>query len=892
MIELSPFPTGFLGTELYYSGAWHDVMDEVDQGGASSSHGVRSEGGTADVASMAFTLANPTGKYSARNPSSELFGLIGRNTPARSYVDLGAPWLDLTASGSAATCPDTAALSITGDIDLRVEFSRDDWSADDFLLLAKYGAAGDRSYALYLIGGLIWIYWTADGTNWLGRASTVVVPAWAGRIALRATLDVDNGAGGHTATFYTAARLDGTWVQLGEPVVTAGTTSIFDSTHTVQVGSGSGKVYGWEIRDGIAGAVVSGVDTSTLTVGAGTFSDGTNTYTLYGSAAITNRHYLGVCEISEWPLTWGRKGSPSVLTEVEASGPMRRLGQGASPLSSALRRGILGLTTPARAYWPCEDGATATALAAGSLGTRPMAVSGTPTMAAYDGFACSESIPTIGDSRWTGAVPAYTHAGEAAVRFLVNFPATGMANGDIVASVYTTGTLARVDLQWTTSGGLRLLGYDSDGGLTETGGTVAFGAQDVAWRVSIELAQDGADVEWGLWALSPAGAEGGVNDTFTTQTIGRVTRVIINPNQTCATDMAVGHVSVQSEILLDTWALLYREVGAWIGEQADARVARLTAENGVTCTIRGAHGDSVALGVQGVRTLLDLLGEAALAAGGILHDDPAALALRYRTMRSMCDQPAVEIDYTDNLVIPFEPVDDDARLRNRVTVTRDGGSSSVEELETGTLSTADVGVYDESVTLSLGSDEQTSLVAQWRVHLGTWDEARYPSLGVDLAHPTFLADAELTRDLLALAIGDRLVVNDPPAWLPPDAVDVLVVGRTLDITPMHARLRWTCIPARPFRVAHWTTEHRWSGEGTVTAEALDATETEVDVTPPTDVVWTHDDGDYDVMIGGERMTVTGVAGNTLTVTRSVNGIVKSHAIGAAVRLAEPSFWGL
>src|SRR3546814_11563206 len=60
-----------------------------------------------------------------------------------------------------------------------------------------------------------------------------------------------------------------------------------------------------------------------------------------------------------------------------------------------------------------------------------------------------------------------------------------------------------------------------------------------------------------------------------------------------------------------------------------------------------------------------LLAEAADADGGILYDDPRAIALRYRVLRAMGDQPAVTIPYTDNLVIPFTPTDDDGLTRNR-----------------------------------------------------------------------------------------------------------------------------------------------------------------------------------------------------------------------------------
>jgi outer membrane lipoprotein-sorting protein len=64
------------------------------------------------------------------------------------------------------------------------------------------------------------------------------------------------------------------------------------------------------------------------------------------------------------------------------------------------------------------------------------------------------------------------------------------------------------------------------------------------------------------------------------------------------------------------------------------------------------------------------------------------------------------------------------------------------------------------------------------------------------------------------------------------------------------------------------------------------------VTPPSGISWTHADGDYAILINGEKMTVTNVSGNTLTVTRAVNGVSKTHANGSAVTLADPCYYGL
>jgi len=66
-------------------------------------------------------------------------------------------------------------------------------------------------------------------------------------------------------------------------------------------------------------------------------------------------------------------------------------------------------------------------------------------------------------------------------------------------------------------------------------------------------------------------------------------------------------------------------------------------------------------------------------------------------------------------------------------------------------------------------------------------------------------------------------------------------------------------------------------------------------------VWTTSSADWDtslsggglyIKIGGEVMQVTAISGasspQTFTVVRSVNGIVKTHASGAAVHVAYPA----
>ena len=168
--------------------------------------------------------------------------------------------------------PDSAALDITGDIDVRVKVKLDDWTpAAAFYLIGKSTAAGSqRSWYLVIeTGGTVKIYWSTDGalpTATTQEESSVAVPFADGETGwVRVTLDVDNGAADSDCTFYTST--DGeTWTQLGTVQNSGGTTSIFSSSAIVEIGSLNAGglvaatpfyVFEAQIYDGIAGTLVA-----------------------------------------------------------------------------------------------------------------------------------------------------------------------------------------------------------------------------------------------------------------------------------------------------------------------------------------------------------------------------------------------------------------------------------------------------------------------------------------------------------------------------------------------------------------------------------------------------------------------------------------------------------
>jgi pimeloyl-ACP methyl ester carboxylesterase len=208
-------------------------------------------------------------------------------------------------SGSYASTPDATSLDIVGDIDLRAEIEATDWTPSaNRSIISKYTTAtAQRSYRLRLLTtGRLELVWTRDGTTQNNAISTVSPTVNDGEtLAVRATLDINNGAGGRTTTFYTAPTISGPWTQLGSAVTVTGAfptgiTAIFSGTAPLEVGSVATGIEAWQgqifkaqVLDGIGGTVVANPDFTAQAPGATSFNDSTGkTWTLNGSAAITS----------------------------------------------------------------------------------------------------------------------------------------------------------------------------------------------------------------------------------------------------------------------------------------------------------------------------------------------------------------------------------------------------------------------------------------------------------------------------------------------------------------------------------------------------------------------------------------------------------------------------
>lgn len=162
--------------------------------------------------------------------------------------------------------------------------------------------------------------------------------------------------------------------------------------------------------------------------------------------------------------------------------------------------------------------------------------------------------------------------------------------------------------------------------------------------------------------------------------------------------------------------------------------------------------------------------------------------------------PVLALDYTTDIVPPMEPIDDDTLITNTVTAKREDGGEYTHTVTTGPLSTQDppdgVGVYHDTVTLPVADDEQLPSQAAWRARLGTVDEPRLPTISLDLARNPELIDAVAGADF-----GDRLTIDSPPAWLPPDSIDQSVEGYTETLGAHVWDWQANASPGSPWQVA-------------------------------------------------------------------------------------------
>lgn len=856
--------------EAYLGGQWQNLTDAGDvlvRDRLSIRRGLADESARVSRSSASFSLRNTLGKYSARNPLSPYFGQLGRNTPlrigddrlldtfARTVVDGWGTTSDgqgvWSLSGTASAFDVTASVgtivssaskriattSTYGDVETLVKMSTSALDAGlEFGLVARYQDANNY-YAIVvdLTGTDTLSIVKYVGVSVAGLAS-VTIPTIVAGTAYWLRMQV------------TGQRIRGRLWQDGTAEPTTWTIDDWDD-NPFNLGRPS--------RVGAVGCVAA--------FGAGA------TVSFDSFEAVSWRGHF---EVPAWPPEWDVSGN-DVWVPLNASGILRRLEQNGDAFRSPIyREATSSVNQPLTVgYWPCEDKSDATRLASGLPQGPPMRIIGSASLGSVDTIPGSDPLIRLTAAALVGDIAPHTNTGTIAWRGIFDVPSGGFADGTLICDIFCRpGGVARWALRYGTGGTLRLQAFDSANTLLGDSGIIGFAINGLRQMIGFTVEQDGADVNFAIFTRHIASGdvvvEGGFDDTLTSLTISGAARLVIG-NRVQLLDCGVGHQMVGTSTALAS--TLDRAIVGYRGETAVARMARLCLEEGVSFFATSFTGsDTAACGVQrsGVG-LVALLQDAATVDAGILYEPRNEFGLAYRTRASMYNQdPTLALDYASKEVAPpLKPVDDDQHIANDVTATRIGGSSFRAVRESGPLNVnnpADdpdaVGRYVKPLPVNADTDGQLPSIAGWGRHKGTWDEARFPLINVNQAR--LLQDGKTTLAAAAAAtdIGDLAAIANPPAWLPPDPIEVLVNGISEVWDEVGCKFAYNATPAGPYRVVVLdspTLGRLETGGAKLAAQAASGA-TSLLVATTGEALWPTGVQDFDIRCSGSVKHVTDI----------------------------------
>lgn len=912
-------------------GKWLNVSSyRLDRDPISITRGKSAGDERAAPANTGFTLRNTDGLFSLRNANSPLYGLLKRNTPYRSSVGFEQYGMVVTGNGR-GECNDSAGLSFLGDLDIRVDLSPQaglSWSTASFDLASKWDfTVNALGWSFILVAGQLRFSWWPTGTEppaAISKSSTASLTAGADRRTVRVTLDVNNGAAGNTVTFYTGPSVAGPWTQLGTPVVTAGVTTLFDTTSKLRIGAASqtqaqthghaeGTFYAAELRNGIAGTVVASpnfeaqqLDTAPLTSSNFTDAQG-NVWNMAGS--VNNaRIWWGdaavrmVGETASWPPRWDQSHR-SKYVQVTASDVLRRYQQGKSPVSTALRDFVLADQTALLSYFVLDGGE-------GTQYSRNIANTNKYVYNFYNEplpdkpifkYGVDMGVPWIGSgmelerTNTTGWMRGDTVSWDSNVAF--DFVWQSQALGELSISLHDyNGYIWTLVLNDITDSGLGQVSFTDPA--TGPIGFATFAVpeiNDTDMHIGrLQITNNGANIDYAVYVdgtVRKTGTQAGYNTNGSANF--KIQYAHANTGQVAVN---LAHLVTWANAVaaaIPTAAAVAAAALGYTGETAGRRIERVCEDGAIPITFIGDLDDTTIMGPQFAEARIAQIRDAEATDFGMLTSSRTANELLYRTRTSMYNQdPALTLDYSARVVAPpFEPVDDDEQTRNDVTASRrDGGSYRITKT-TGPLAAVDppagIGQYEDEITVNVETDAQLSAIAAWKLNEGTLDAARYPSVTVNLGAAE--VDAALTAAVLAVDVGDLLRVTNLDDADIPDSIDLIVLGysETFD----NSQWMWTanCAPAHLYQVAVFGEQH-YGADGSVLTAAVTAGATSFQVSKGGTSIWTRTPAafPFDINVGGERMTVTNITSatspQTFTVTRAVNGVVKAHAINAPVQL--------
>jgi hypothetical protein len=919
---------------------WTDIVRDDTSGyrvlmedGITITRGHTAEQQRTTSASMNLTLLDPKGVFNNQNPRSPYYGVLPRNVPIRVFVQRPTVSLIVPFNGAGYfTTPSSAGLNTAGDLDVIIDVDVTRLRQNPAHILASKSAPNQQSWIIQIeSNGFPAYLFSSDGVSFLKFTGNAQVPA-TGRFALRVFHDVANGANS-TCLFQTAPTFSGTFTTLGTQQSTPGNFSIFAGTAPVEISSGNGgssifanTANGYSTLVGRCyyfkylrnASQVALVDFTSLASGASTYVDAnSNTWTLTAgptgfSSEVGNADYRFYGEVSSLPQTWEPSGKV-VKVALEAGGLIRRLSANSTPLSSPIYKNFINQSPTG--YWPGEDGSNA--LAAGS------AVTGSASATLTDiTFTTDNTLPgTAGCMVMGGTSPTFIGipkstpivAGVSQAQFVTyfKFPSIPLSGLTLFSLAVSGGTAARVDFIVTATQYSTIVYDVNDNVLTSASFGFGTNAQPTNWiALRIRLLPSGGNVNM-LWDWY--NVTGGATTFFTSGnwtyagTVGRFSKLTIQ-GLTALSGVHIAHLLItQIDMQFISNAFVQYSNG-YNGERASARWTRVLADAGVYGRVIGIDMDTEQMGPQPIDTLMNILYECQDVDGGEIVELRDQLGLAYRTRVNMMNQYGLGLNYgtgqsVKQLSGTLEPVPDDLDVANDITLSRRNGSSVRVTLDSGPMSTLDptlggIGRVTSAPEINNYSDLRLLALAQYALGLSTWIDARYPTVQISLHRISAFGFYDTAFTLAANTdIGDAFSITNLPIFLPPDTISLIARGMTEVLTQFTWDITYNATPGRPLQSNYLSStaseQKRADSSNTILAAAISNNATSASFKTTTGALCVTTAANpaefpFDVMLAGERVTVTAITGTTspqaASITRSVNGIVKAQVINTPVIL--------
>jgi hypothetical protein len=607
--------------------------------------------------------------------------------------------------------------------------------------------------------------------------------------------------------------------------------------------------------------------------------------------AATTRQY---CEVSSYePIEtadWVAGVSGLATTAIVAEGISRRLAKWTDRVRSPM---YYTISTRANSvgHWPLEDSAGTTQPSNTLSGGQPGSATNV-TFGDSDVPAGAETSAVLGSS---GGISGVFQQVAANVGWQISWS---------IKLAALPGAGLQPMMSWTTtngyrwwwdidSGGFRITCRDRDSTLlfstTSSPGAGVDLDKWISYRLKVTASGGTVTVE-PAWFVEDFNTTYGVTGTFSGTTGALQTWITASNSYVSGARLVhVFGVTTGTDVLNGTNAR--RSFNGFEGETAGYRFDRLCNQFGIPHYFIGTYTDTALMGAQRPMKFLELLQECATTDDALLFDERAALGLTFFTRKARYNQTvALALTFPTHVAYPLKKRLDDALTVNSITVKNVNGGEATAVRSSGALSIlpppAGVGEYKGGdVTVNYSTDAPLQLRAGWELAKGTIEGARYPLVRVDaLANPGL--------PLTDVAPGSIISITGKE----PDPVLLVVLGIEETIGHTTRAFEFTCVPAANWFPAKYDdTTRRYDSRATTLQTARTTTQTAWTVTYPTPSdAWTVKPASlpFDLLVAGERVTVTAVGAvtgsgpytQTMTVTRSANGIVKAQAAGAEIHV--------